>query len=175
VIVRDTALDGVLELLCEPNRDERGSLTRTFDRRFFAERGLQVDYEQHSLVENSKRGTLRGLHFQEKPHDEIKLLQCVRGRLYDVIVDIRPESPGYGKWIGINLDAQRPALLYVPRGFAHGYQTLEDDTAVLYLIDRAYVSEAARGYDPFSPHLAIRWPLPVSVMSSRDRDHPTFE
>lgn len=155
--------------------DARGFFARCFDREEMRSHGLVGTFEQESLSRNVHRGTLRGLHYQREPHGETKLVRCVRGRIFDVVVDIRPESVSYGHWTSIVLDASTPASLYIPAGFAHGYQTLDDASDVYYHITPAFAPESAAGISAFSPRLGIPWPLDVTAVSERDRDHRNFE
>ncbi len=168
------ALEGVLQIAFERVTDERGWFARTFDEDAFAARGLCTSYPHHGAAFNGTRGTLRGLHWQSDPHGETKVIRCVRGAAFDVLVDVRPDSPTYGIWAGFELRAQDALGLYVPAGIAHGYQTLADDTEFHYLLSARYNAEAAGGIAYDSPDLAIAWPLAVSVISERDRELPPF-
>jgi dTDP-4-dehydrorhamnose 3,5-epimerase len=156
----------------EPVQDERGSFARTFCAREFSARGLQTSFPQHSVSKTVKRGTVRGMHFQRDPHGEAKLVRCVRGRIWDAVVDIRPNSPTFGRWQGFELCMENGRQLYIPEGFAHGYQTLTDDVEVSYLISTFYVPEAAWGIRYDDPAVQVAWPLPVSVISDKDRAWP---
>jgi dTDP-4-dehydrorhamnose 3,5-epimerase len=158
----------------EPHVDERGFFARTWCRREFAERGLAVDIAQTSVSWSAKAGTLRGLHYQRAPHEEAKLVRCARGALFDVIVDLRPGSPTCGRWQGFELTAENRRELYVPKGFAHGFQSLEDATEAHYQMSEFHVPEAASGLRWDDPILAVEWPLPVSVISERDRGWPDY-
>lgn len=163
--------------LIEPERhaDDRGFFARTWCRRGAQGRGLNTEWAQHSVAHNRLGGTVRGMHYQVAPHEETKLIQCVAGAIYDVIIDLRPGSPTYGEWEAVELSAENLRLLYVPKGFAHGYQTLADDTAVAYLISEEYHPEAARGVRYNDPAFGINWPLPVNVSSARDNQFAAFE
>jgi dTDP-4-dehydrorhamnose 3,5-epimerase len=161
--------------LIEPERieDERGFFARVFDRGAFRERGLCTDYPEWSVSFNARRGTLRGLHFQADPYAETKLVTCTRGAIFDVAVDIRQGSRTYAKWTGIELSMDDRAALYVPAGFAHGFQTLTDDAEVRYQISEPYRPEAARGIRWCDPDLSIAWPQADDrVISERDRALP---
>lgn len=161
--------------IIEPERlaDERGYFARIFCKNTFLEKGLCSDYPQWSVSCNEQRGTLRGLHFQAEPLGEIKLVSCSRGAIFDVAVDIRAKSRTYGKWVGVELSAHNGAVLYIPEGFAHGFQTLMDDTTVLYHISRRYTPEASRGVRWDDPDLAITWPnIHRRIISERDRALP---
>lgn len=156
----------------EPRVDERGFFARIFCREEFAARGLETNWVQCSLSVNPRAGTLRGLHFQDPPHDEAKLIRCVRGRIHDVIVDLRPDSPTYLDHVACELDSDTRCALYVPRGLAHGFLTLVPDCEVHYWITNAYEPTAARGIRFDDPLLGIRWPRPIEVVSERDRAWP---
>jgi dTDP-4-dehydrorhamnose 3,5-epimerase len=156
----------------EPVQDERGSFTRTFCAREFSARGLQTSFPQLSVSRTVKRGTVRGMHFQRDPHGEAKLVRCTRGVIWDAVVDIRPNSPTFGRWQGFELSMDKGRQLYIPEGFAHGYQTLTDDVEVSYLISNFYVPEAAFGIRHDDPAVHIAWPLPISVISDKDRAWP---
>ena len=161
--------------LIEPEKteDERGFFSRLFCTDTFLERGLCVDYPQWSVSFNKHRGTLRGLHFQAPPHEETKLVSCTRGAVFDVAVDVRPQSHSRGKWVGVELSADNRSMLYIPAGFAHGFQTLTDDAEVRYHISERYHPEASRGVRWDDPDLAVAWPnAEQRVISSRDRALP---
>lgn len=158
----------------EPARDERGFFARTFCVDEFAKHDLETKFPQHSISFSSRRGTLRGMHFNREPHSETKLIRCVRGKIWDVIVDIRAHSPTFGRWQGFDLSMENGRQLYVPKGFAHGFQTLTEDVEVSYMISAPYVPEAASGLRYDDPSVHIVWPLPISVISDRDRSWPDF-
>jgi len=165
----ETKLDGAWLIEPEPIRDSRGYFARTFCMRDFEERGLESRFVQHSRSFSATKGTLRGLHFQTPPHEEVKLVSCVSGTVYDVIVDLRPNSPTYRKWQGFELSADNKRQLYVPAGFAHGFQTLTDNAELNYLISAFYEPAASTGISYDDPALGVTWPLPVSVISDRDK------
>jgi dTDP-4-dehydrorhamnose 3,5-epimerase len=156
----------------ESVRDERGSFARTFCAREFSAQGLQTSFPQHSVSTTAEKGTVRGMHFQQAPHGETKLVRCLRGRIWDAVVDIRPNSSTFGRWQGFELSVESGWQLYIPEGFAHGYQTLTDDVEVGYLISTFYVPEAAWGIRHDDPAVQIAWPLPISVISDKDRSWP---
>ena len=158
----------------EPIHDGRGYFARTFCIEEFAAHGLETYYPQHSISFSARKGTLRGMHYQCHPHCEAKLVRCLGGKIWDVITDIRPGSPTYCHCQGFDLSQANGCQLYIPKGFAHGLQTLSDDVAVSYLISTPYVSEAARGIRYNDPSLAITWPLPVSEISAKDIEWPDF-
>lgn len=170
------ALDLSGAFLLEPERleDERGFFARTFCRREFEAHGLDPDVVQCSLSFNRRRGTLRGMHWQAAPAEEAKLVRAVRGAVHDVIVDVRPGSATLGRHAAVRLDAENRLALYVPPGFAHGFQTLADGTELLYQMSAFHAPEHARGFRFDDPELGIRWPLPVAAISERDRRLPDF-
>jgi dTDP-4-dehydrorhamnose 3,5-epimerase len=171
----DTALPGAFVLELEPVEDERGFFARALDGEMLRARGLVGDFAQCSLSYNRRRGTLRGLHWQAAPHEETKIVRCVAGAVCDVLVDLRRDSPTYKRWIAIELDARNRRAVYIPRGVAHGFQTLSDDSELYYHITPAYRAEAARGLRWNDPAFAIAWPLAEPILSARDRSHPDFE
>jgi dTDP-4-dehydrorhamnose 3,5-epimerase len=173
--VISTSLDGVWKIPLRRERDERGWWARTFDADAFAALGLGTTWPQHGEACNAHAGTLRGLHLQREPHGETKLIRCTRGAVYDVLVDARSGSPTFGRWEAFELTEDDETALYAPAGFAHGYQTRRDGSALHYLLSAAFVPSAAAGYRYDSPQLAIPWPLAPSVISARDRALPPFE
>lgn len=158
----------------DPFRDERGFFVRTFCEREFAGEGLVSRYVQNSLSHTARRGSLRGMHFQSQPAAETKIVRCMRGAIFDVIVDLRPHSKTYRRWQGFELSAENGRQLYIPGGFAHGFQTLTDDVDVLYLISEFYAPQLAGGVRYDDPAFGIRWPLPVSVISQKDQSWPDY-
>lgn len=170
----ETVLPGSYLIDVEPIEDERGFFARTWSREEFEERGLDANIAQCSVSFNRKRGTVRGLHYQAKPHEEVKIVWCIAGAINDVIVDLRPQSPAYKKWVAVHLTASHLRMLYIPEGLAHGFQTLEDNTEVYYQISQLYRPESARGVRWNDPAFEIDWPLPVSVMSERDLNFPDY-
>ena len=155
--------------------DERGYFTRTFCRNTFKDKGLLCDFPQSNISYNKLKGTLRGMHFQNEPFAEGKIVRCTRGKIFDVVVDIRPASETYGKWVGFELSAENGQSLYIPPGFAHGFQTLEDDTEVFYMMSIPFVPGKGEGYRWNDPSFAIQWPLDVSVISERDNSYEDFK
>jgi len=154
--------------------DERGFFARSFCRQEFQEHGLDPRLAQSNVSFNAKRGTLRGLHYQAAPHEEAKLVRCTQGAIWDVIVDLRRESPSFKRWHGVELTAENRRALYVPGGCAHGFQTLSDDAEILYLMSEFYHPESARGLPWDDPAFGIRWPLADPILSARDRDFAPF-
>ncbi|MBA3662138.1 MAG: dTDP-4-dehydrorhamnose 3,5-epimerase [Gammaproteobacteria bacterium] len=171
---KKTSLLGLYILEPSPLSDERGFFARTFCKREFESQGLKSEFVQCNISYNHKEGTLRGLHYQQSPHEETKIVTCRRGRIYDVIVDIRPRSPTLGKWIGIELSADNLQGVYIPEGFAHGFQTLTNDAEVSYLMGNYFNAEAATGIRYDDPHLNISWPNPKMIISQKDRNLPLF-
>jgi dTDP-4-dehydrorhamnose 3,5-epimerase len=176
MIFSPTRLEGSFLIDVEPRHDERGFLARTFCEQEFAEHGAPMRVAQSSTIHSPRRHTLRGLHYQEEPHREIKLVRCTRGSIFLVMVDLRPDSPTRNEWVGIELSSRAERLAYVPEGFAQGYQTLEDDTEVLYQMSHRYVPEAARGVRWDDPALGIDWPgANGRLISERDRTWPDLD
>lgn len=172
-----TALPGAHVVELEPLGDERGWFARTFDAAAFAALGLDARVVQCNASFNARAGTLRGMHLQAAPHGEAKLVRCTRGAIYDVIVDLRPESEAYCRWFGIELRAGGTASLFAPAGCAHGFQTLTEDVEVSYQMSHPYVPEAAGGVRWDDPAFAIAWPEPPAggrVISERDAAYPDF-
>ena len=174
MLFRSTGLAGVRLIDLEPVRDERGLFARTFCTRELAAQGLETGFVQHSISVTERAGSVRGMHFQKSPHEEVKLLRCIRGAIHDVLIDIRPDSPTYGRWEAYELTAENRRQLYVPAGLAHGFQTLLPDTEVAYLISAFYAPAAAAGIRHDDPAFAIAWPLPVADMSPKDRAWPDW-
>lgn len=160
--------------LVEPERleDERGFFARTWCEREFREHGLDSRLVQCNISFNQKRGTLRGMHYQVAPYEETKLVSCTQGSIYDVAVDLRPGSATFRQWVGIELSVENRRMLYIPAGFAHGFITLEDQSTVFYQMSEFYHAEAARGVRWNDPALGIEWPIPVAVISDKDRSYP---
>lgn len=169
MIFKETPLAGAFVLEPERFEDDRGFFARTYDRDQLEAHGLDPEVVQCSVSYNHRRGTLRGLHFQAPPHEEIKLVRCTRGRIWDVIVDLRS-----GQHFALILSAEERNALYVPKGMAHGFITLEDETEVFYQISERYSPDHSRGYRWDDPTFAIPWPEPVEVMSDKDRNLPFF-
>lgn len=170
-----TALSGAYVVDLERHSDARGFFARSYCSDEFAQLGLVSHWPQCNVSFNAQKGTLRGLHFNAAPHAETKLVRCTMGSIYDVIVDLRPDSETWMGWIGVELDAASRRALYVPAGFAHGFVTLSDDTEVLYQMSARYVPDAARGLYFCDPALGVRWPIPVEVISERDASYPNVD
>jgi len=167
---------GAFAIASDATFDERGTFFRTFCATEFGLRGLDTSFAQHSIAMNARQGTVRGLHYQCAPHAETKLVRCLAGRVFDVIVDLREHSSTCGRWCSIELSADLRNALYVPAGCAHGYQTLSDSCDIQYLITPAYEPSASRGVRWDDPTLRIDWPICESIiLSERDRQLPSFE
>jgi dTDP-4-dehydrorhamnose 3,5-epimerase len=171
----ELSLPGAYLVEIEPRADERGFFARTFCEDEFAAAGLLNRFPQASISYNARRGTVRGMHFQAAPHEETKLVRCLAGAVHDVIVDLRPASPTYRRSIGLELSAQNRSALYIPRGVAHGFQSLADDSELLYMIDVNYVAEAARGVRWNDPFIDVSWPDPIEVIADRDASLPDWQ
>lgn len=156
--------------LIEPDRheDERGFFARTWCQREFEEHGLNPDLVQCSVSFNNAQGTLRGMHFQAAPHEEAKLVRCTQGSIFDVIVDVRSKSPTFGEWQSFELSSKNHRSLYIPDGFAHGFQTLEPDSEVVYQISEYFEPTSARTFHHSDSAVGIAWPLPVAAISAKD-------
>ena len=173
MIFRETELPGAFVVDLEPLQDERGFFARAWSASEFAERGLSSSLVQANIAFNHRRGTVRGLHYQVAPHAEDKLVRCTRGAIFDVAVDLRPDSPTYMRWTGVELSAENRTMLYVPKGCAHGYQTLEDETEALYHVTAAYEPAAERGLRWDDPAIGIAWrDLGEPILSEKDRSWP---
>jgi dTDP-4-dehydrorhamnose 3,5-epimerase len=174
VIFIQTELPGAYLVELEPREDERGYNARTWCQREFEEAGLTDRFVQANTIYNRRRGTLRGMHYQVPPHAENKLFRVTRGAIHDVIIDLRPGSETYGRWLSVELSAAVPRMLYVPGNFAQGFQTLEDDTELAYQVSAFYAPGYERGLRHDDPAFDLDWPLPVSVISEKDRGWPDF-
>ncbi len=168
-------LAGAYRIDLEPREDERGFFARAWCQKEFAEHGLETRIVQSNLSYNRYKGTLRGMHYQAPPHEEVKLVRCIRGSIFDVIIDLRPDSPTYRQWVGVELTATNRQMLYVPRGFAHGFQTLEDDTEVFYHVSEFYHPQAERGVRWNDPQFGIAWPaVEKRIVSVKDQSWPDY-
>lgn len=173
--IDQTALRGVFRIGIEPRTDERGFFARTLCERTLGEAGLETHYPEHSISFNRTAGTLRGMHWQAAPHGETKIVRCTRGRICDVAVDVRPDSPTYRRWVAEELSANNGTALYIPAGFAHGFITREPDTELLYAISVPYRPAFARGFRYDDEAVNIAWPEAPVVISDRDRNLPFLE
>lgn len=175
MIFTSTLLEGAFLIDIEPKEDERGFFARTWCQHEFAARGLDTGIAQESISYNRFRGTVRGLHFQRPPHEENKIVRCTHGAIFDVIVDLRPRSSDYLRSRGFELTAESRRAVYIPKGFAHGFQTLAEHSEVAYQISAFHEPEAADGYRYDDPAFGIVWPLPVAMISERDLCWPQFK
>jgi dTDP-4-dehydrorhamnose 3,5-epimerase len=175
MIFHHSPLPGAYTIDMQRLEDERGFFARSFCAQEFAQHGLPTAMPQSSISFNTRRGTLRGLHYQAEPHAEDKLVRCTAGAIYDVIVDLRPSSLTRRRWFGTELSAENHRALFVPQGFAHGFITLRQDTEVLYMISVPYVPGFDRGVRWNDPAIGIAWPLDPSVVSARDAAYPLLE
>ena len=172
MIFTETPLAGAFVVAQERREDERGYFARTFCVEEFATHGLPTQVLQCNVSFNRLQGTVRGMHFQRAPRGEAKLVRCPRGAIFDVMVDLRPSSPTYCQWYGAELTAENGVALFIPEGFAHGFQTLVDDSEVFYQMFACYSPEHADGVRWDDPAFGIRWPLPISTIAERDRTYP---
>lgn len=175
MIFNETCIKGAFVVEIEKKGDSRGFFARAFCRKELAAHGLNADVCQANIGVNRSRGTLRGLHYQVAPHEETKLVRCTAGAVFDVILDLRPASPSYKKWLGVELTAETRTMLYVPEGCAHGYLTLADDTEIFYLVSEFYSPSAERGLRWNDPAFGIQWPIAKDlVISDKDRSWPDW-
>jgi dTDP-4-dehydrorhamnose 3,5-epimerase len=172
MIFTETKLKGAYQIDLELRRDDRGFFARSFCQNEFAAHGLKTIVAQSNVSFNRQKGTLRGMHFQVPPKAEAKLVRCTRGAVYDVIIDLRSESASYCSWVAVELTADNSRMLYVPEGFAHGFQTLEDNAEVFYQMFEFYAPDYARGVRWDDPAFGIAWPLTNPIVSERDRSYP---
>ncbi|WP_316195042.1 MULTISPECIES: dTDP-4-dehydrorhamnose 3,5-epimerase [unclassified Bradyrhizobium] len=170
-----TPLHGAFTIELEKRGDDRGFFARFFCQQEFAEAGLPMAVVQINNSLTAKAGTLRGMHYQLPPAAEIKVVRCIKGALFDAIIDLRPDSPTHGRWYGTELTAENRRMLLVPRGFAHGFLTLADDTEALYLVSATYAPDHERGVRFDDPHFGVQWPMLPVEMSPKDRNWPDFD
>jgi len=175
MIFEETGLPGLCVVRLDRHADDRGFFARAFCREEFGEHGLMTGVAQANISRSRHAGTLRGMHFQAPPAAEAKLVRCTRGALFDVGLDLRPGSPTYGRWFGIELRADEHTMLHVPEGFAHGFQTLTDDAEAFYQVSHPYAPEQERGIRFDDPQFGIEWPRPVRVISDKDAAWPDYE
>ena len=168
----ETSLPGVYVLEMQLIGDSRGWFSRFWCQKEMQEHGIDFRIAQINASHNAESGTLRGLHYQRDPYGEAKVVSCTRGRVFDVAVDVRPDSPNYLQWFGMELDADNNRMLFIPAGFAHGYQVLEDDTKMLYLVSEFYTPEAEHGFRYDDPAIGIEWPREASSLSDKDQGWP---
>ncbi len=171
MIFRELEIAGVFLISLEKKEDDRGFFARSFCKKEFAAAGLCTEFVQGNLSFNKKRGTLRGMHYQREPYGEVKVVSCVSGAIYDVVLDIRQESKTFGKWLSIELTMGNRNMLYIPKGIAHGFQTLQDDTTVYYQMGEFYVPAAAAGIKFDDMRFNIKWPLDDKIVSDKDMSY----
>ena len=172
----ETGIESAVVVELEPFVDERGMFARIWCAEEFAAAGLTASLSQCSISRNPRAGTLRGMHYQHAPHEEAKLVRCTRGAIYDVVLDLRDGSPTFGKWHAVELTPESGAALFIPEGCAHGFQTLVDDSEVLYMISHPYAPDAAAGVRYDDPAFAISWPVADGItISDRDRSYPDYD
>ncbi len=174
MIIEPAEIAGAFLVSMEPRLDERGWFARAWCEEEFRAVGVNIRAVQTNVSFNSRRGTIRGLHWQLEPHHETKLLRCTAGSVFDVIADVRPDSPTFGRWQGVRLRAGDRRQVFVPAGCAHGYQALEDDTEVSYQVSHAYVPGAEVGIRPDDPFFVIDWPVAGGTVSEKDASWPDF-
>jgi len=168
------SVEGAFVVELEPINDERGFFARSWAAPDFESRGLDPDLLQISLSYNARAGTIRGMHYQISPHEETKVVRCTSGAIFDVVLDLRPDSPTFKRNAGVDLTARNRKSIYIPKGCAHGFQTLEDESEVLYQISTEYAPDAARGVRWNDPAFGIAWPLAPTRISQRDQAFPDF-
>jgi dTDP-4-dehydrorhamnose 3,5-epimerase len=174
MIFTATTLNGAFLIEPERRQDERGFFARTWCEREFAAAGLQTEWVQCNISFNRQRGTLRGMHYQAAPYEEAKLVRCTMGAIYDVIIDLRADSPTFRQWLAVELTADNRHMLFIPQGFAHGFQTLTDETEVFYQMSQFYAPEYARGVRWDDSAFKIAWPADKRIISERDQSFPDF-
>jgi len=174
MIFAETKIKGVYVIDLEKRSDDRGFFARTWCKKEFEDHGLNSNFVQANVSFNKKKGTLRGLHYQKDPYQEVKVVRCTRGAIYDLIIDLRPTSSSYMEWVGVELTASNYRMLYVPEDFAHAFQTLEDNTEVVYQVSQFYTPESEAGIRFDDPAFGIKWPHEVLVISDKDRNWPGF-
>jgi dTDP-4-dehydrorhamnose 3,5-epimerase len=174
MIFTETRLTGAFLIAPERRQDERGFFARTWCQQEFADEGLQTAWVQCNISFNRQRGTLRGMHYQAAPYEEAKLVRCTMGAVYDVIIDLRADSPTYRQWLAVELTADNRLMLFIPKGFAHGFQTLTDETEVFYQMSQFYAPDYGRGVRWDDPAFNIAWPADKRIISERDQGFPDF-
>jgi dTDP-4-dehydrorhamnose 3,5-epimerase len=172
---KETKISGVFEIQLDPRPDERGFFARTWCKEEFRDQGLSASLVQCSVSLSTRKGTLRGMHYQAAPFPETKVVRCTQGAIYDVVLDLRPQSVTFKDWIAVLLTAENRNMVYVPAGCAHGFLTLKDETEVFYQMSEFYNPESARGVRWDDAAFRIAWPEKVEVISDRDRTYPNFE
>jgi len=174
MVFRETKLQGAFVIEPDTYADERGFFCRSWSAREFETHGLASRLAECNISFNKKKGTLRGLHFQAAPFPQSKLVRCTRGAIYDVAVDLRPQSATFKQWVAVNLSAENRLMFFIPGEMAHGFQTMEDDTEIFYQMSERYVPECSRGVRWNDPAFDILWPEGERIMIDRDRNYPDF-
>ena len=174
MIFVETKLKGAYIVELEKREDHRGFFARSWDTNIFEQHGLVGRVVQQNIGFSKITGTIRGLHYQKAPHQETKLVRCTRGAIFDVIVDLRPDSETFQQWLGVKLTMDDNRLLYVPKDFAQGFQSLEDNSEIMYLVSEVYTPAAEAGIRYNDPSIGIEWPLPVSMITEKDANLPDF-
>jgi dTDP-4-dehydrorhamnose 3,5-epimerase len=175
MIIKELSIPGVFEITLKPLNDDRGFFMRTYDLELFRREGLQTEWVQENHSHSQRKGIIRGLHFQVEPFEETKLVRCISGEIFDVAVDIRKGSETFGKWIGAHLSGDNKKMLYIPRGFAHGYCTLTDISEVVYKVDNYYSREHERGIIWNDEEIEIDWPVSNPILSVKDQNNMSLK
>lgn len=174
MIFVETKLKGAYIVELEKREDNRGFFARGWDGNLLQQHGLIGSVVQQNIAFSKTKGTIRGLHYQKAPHQETKFIRCTRGSVFDVIVDLRPDSATFKQWLGVKLAMDDNIVLYVPKDFAHGFQSLEDNSEIMYLVSEVYTPASEAGVRYNDPSIEIKWPLPVSIISEKDMNWPNF-
>jgi dTDP-4-dehydrorhamnose 3,5-epimerase len=174
MIFTETKLSGSYVIEIEKVKDERGFFSRTFDKKEFSKKGLDSEFVQSSVSQNKKKGTIRGMHYQIKPFEETKLVRCTKGKIFDIIIDLRQDSKTFKEWFSIELSQENYKILYIPKGFAHGFQTLEHNSEVYYNISQFYNSQYSKGIRWDDKTFNIKWPHDISIISQKDLFYTEF-
>ena len=175
MIFNKTEFNGVFIIEIEKQIDERGFFARTWDKKKFEEYNLNSKLVQCNVSFNKKKGVLRGMHYQIAPYEEAKLIRCTKGKIFDVIIDLRPKSNTFRQWFGVEISDENYKMLYVPEGFAHGFQTLEDNTEIFYQMSEMYMPDYVRGIRYNDSIFDINWPITPAIISEKDRIYPSFK
>jgi dTDP-4-dehydrorhamnose 3,5-epimerase len=175
LIFTETKIKGTYVIETEKINDERGFFARTWDKKEFKKNGLDSNLVQCSISFNKLKGTVRGMHYQNNPFEESKLIRCTKGKIFDVVVDLRPNSSSHNKWLSIELTEDKQNMIFIPKGCAHGYQTLEDNTSVFYQMSKMYNAKSSYGVRWNDPKFKIKWPLKVSKISEKDSSYRLYK
>lgn len=174
MIFVETKLKGAYIVKLKKHEDNRGFFARGWDQTILEQQGLIGTVTQQNIAFSKTKGTVRGLHYQKAPHQETKIIRCTRGAIFDVIVDLRPDSPTYKQWLGVTLAMDDYRVLYMPKDFAHGFQALEDNSEIMYLVSEPYTPGVEAGIRYNDPIISVEWPLPVTLISEKDMSWPDF-